>query len=98
MTRSPVESSPRRWHTRAVDPAIDDEPIDELLELTRQLRGQLSRHAALGTWAAPGGASARIEPADGEAGTESLVTAPEASPAAAVDAAVVDAAVDAAVV
>jgi len=47
-----------------VDPIADDEPIAELLELTRQLRGQLSRHAALGAWAAPGGASARAAPAD----------------------------------
>jgi DNA polymerase len=37
-----------------------DEPIAELLELTRRLRGQLARHAALGAWAAPGGASPRI--------------------------------------
>ena len=31
----------------------------ELAELTRQLRGQLRRHAALGGWAAPGGPTAR---------------------------------------
>ncbi len=43
-----------------MDVAASDELIGELLDLTRQLRGQLARHAALGTWAAPGGASARI--------------------------------------
>lgn len=42
-----------------MDSTRDDEPADELLELTRQLRGQLRRHASLGAWAAPGGASAR---------------------------------------
>jgi uracil-DNA glycosylase family 4 len=45
--------------------------VDELLELTRQLRGQLRRHASLGAWAAPGGATAR--PAGGES-TTPLVT------------------------
>ncbi|HEX8115325.1 MAG TPA: hypothetical protein VF516_46680, partial [Kofleriaceae bacterium] len=43
-----------------MDVAASDELIGELLDLTRQLRGQLARHAALGTWAAPGGASARV--------------------------------------
>jgi DNA polymerase len=37
----------------------DDELVGELFDLTRQLRGQLLRHAMLGTWAAPGGATAR---------------------------------------
>jgi uracil-DNA glycosylase family 4 len=51
-----------------MDSTRDDEPpADELLELTRQLRGQLRRHASLGAWAAPGGATAR--PAGGEAPT-----------------------------
>jgi uracil-DNA glycosylase family 4 len=51
-----------------MDAAASDELIGELLDLTRRLRGQLARHAALGTWAAPGGASARISEAmDGEA-------------------------------
>jgi len=50
-----------------VDPIAADEPIAELLELTRQLRGQLARHAALGAWAAPGGASARTESTDAAA-------------------------------
>ena len=35
---------------------------DELLDLTRQLRAQLARHVAAGTWAAPGGATHRDEP------------------------------------
>jgi DNA polymerase len=34
---------------------------EELRELARQLRAQLARHAALGTWAAPGGPSPRRE-------------------------------------
>lgn len=37
-----------------------DDAADELLALTRQLRGRLARHASLGTWAAPGGASPRV--------------------------------------
>ena len=40
------------------------ELVAELAELTRQLRGQLRRHAALGGWAAPGGATARPVLAD----------------------------------
>ncbi|HEY4180824.1 MAG TPA: uracil-DNA glycosylase [Kofleriaceae bacterium] len=49
-----------------MDSTADDDPAGELLTLTRQLRGQLSRHAALGSWAAPGAASERpvIDPAD----------------------------------
>ncbi|MGE5183799.1 MAG: uracil-DNA glycosylase [Acidobacteriota bacterium] len=35
--------------------------LDELADLTRQLRARLARHAAAGTWAAPGGAMARPE-------------------------------------
>jgi len=50
-----------------MDSTRDDGPEDELAELTRQLRGQLRRHASLGAWAAPGGASAR--PAGAEART-----------------------------
>ena len=59
-----------------MDSTRDDEPAPEverasersragedLLDLTRQLRGQLLRHASLGAWAAPGGASA--QPAGG---------------------------------
>ncbi len=46
-----------------MDSTRDDEPADDLLDLTRQLRGQLLRHASLGAWAAPGGASA--QPAGG---------------------------------
>src|SRR5262245_38689961 len=37
-------------------PSPSFEQVDELLELTRLLRVQLSRHAALGAWAAPGAA------------------------------------------
>lgn len=35
------------------------EPVDEFLALTRQIRGQLMRHAAAGRWAAPAGATPR---------------------------------------
>lgn len=35
------------------------ELLAELAELTRQVRGQLRRHAALGGWAAPGGPTTR---------------------------------------
>jgi uracil-DNA glycosylase family 4 len=40
--------------------------IDELRELTRGIRAQLTRHVAAGAWAAPGGATTRpvIEPFD----------------------------------
>jgi uracil-DNA glycosylase family 4 len=51
-----------------MDSTRDDEPADDLLDLTRQLRGQLRRHAALGAWAAPGGRSAR------PAGDDALVS------------------------
>jgi uracil-DNA glycosylase len=74
-----------------MDIAAPDELLGELLDLTRRLRGQLSRHAALGTWAAPGGASARPDgpteaEADGEAqppggsAPEALEEAPAAVP------------------
>ncbi len=39
----------------------DVDALDELADLARQLRAQLVRHAAAGTWAAPGGATARGE-------------------------------------
>jgi uracil-DNA glycosylase family 4 len=47
-----------------MDSTGDDDLPGELATLTRQLRGQLERHAALGAWAAPGGLSARpdVEP------------------------------------
>jgi len=38
-------------------PAVPD--VDEVATLARQLRAQLVRHAAAGTWAAPGGRSPR---------------------------------------
>ena len=37
----------------------DGELEDEVADLMRLFRGQLARHAALGTWAAPGGPSPR---------------------------------------
>lgn len=42
-----------------MDSTVDDELAGELYDLTRQLRSQLVRHATLGAWAAPGGATAR---------------------------------------
>jgi len=57
-----------------MDRMADDELAGELYDLTRQLRSQLLRHAGLGAWAAPGGATAR--PA---------VTLPDTSEAAAAD-------------
>jgi len=66
-----------------MDVAASDELIGELLDLTRRLRGQLARHAALGAWAAPGGASARLadaEPQDaGQAVGEASETPPDVS-------------------
>jgi DNA polymerase len=38
---------------------LDVELADELVELLGQLKNQLARHHASGTWAAPGGATAR---------------------------------------
>ena len=37
----------------------DDDLAGQLVDLTRRLRDQLQRHAALGAWAAPGGATAQ---------------------------------------
>jgi DNA polymerase len=60
-----------------MDGTAEDDAADELLDLTRQLRGQLMRHATLGAWAAPGGASARTLPAaPDEAGAERAADAP----------------------
>ena len=44
---------------------LDVEPADELAELVAQLKNQLHRHRAAGTWAAPGGQTNRrpIDPA-----------------------------------
>ena len=42
---------------------LDVDVADELAELVAQFRGQLARHHAAGTWAAPGGATARPGPA-----------------------------------
>jgi uracil-DNA glycosylase family 4 len=46
-----------------MDGTAEDDVAGELLELTRSLRAQLLRHATLGAWAAPGGASLRSMPA-----------------------------------
>jgi DNA polymerase len=43
---------------------LDVDVADELAELVAQLRGQLARHHALGTWAAPGGRTSRADPGD----------------------------------
>jgi uracil-DNA glycosylase family 4 len=43
-----------------MDSTADDELAGELYDLTRQLRSQLERHAALGAWAAPGSPSERV--------------------------------------
>ena len=69
--------------------SADDEPIAELLELTRQLRGQLARHAALGAWAAPGGPSER--PAEAADVADAADAANLAVEAAAIEAAPVGA-------
>lgn len=45
-----------------MDSTADDDPAGELLDLTRQLRGQLVRHSAFGAWAAPGTATRRPAP------------------------------------
>ncbi len=63
-----------------MDVAASDELIGELLDLTRRLRGQLARHAALGTWAAPGGASARMA-AEGADEAGELAGVPDPQPA-----------------
>ena len=39
----------------------DVELADELAELVGQLKHQLGRHYAAGTWAVPGGAMPRVE-------------------------------------
>src|SRR5512144_366875 len=41
------------------DSMLDVELADELAALVGQLKNQLARHHAAGTWAAPGGATAR---------------------------------------
>jgi DNA polymerase len=38
--------------------------VDDLAVLTRQLKTQLARHAGAGTWAAPGGPTARLDRAE----------------------------------
>ena len=48
----------------------DDDPAGQLIDLTRRLRDQLQRHAALGAWAAPGDPTVRTS------ASESLVDEP----------------------
>ncbi len=52
---------------------LDVDPTDELAALVSQLKGQLVRHHAAGTWAAPGGATARTAVTDGEVEVEAAV-------------------------
>jgi uracil-DNA glycosylase len=40
---------------------LDVDPADELAQLVGQLKNQLARHYAAGSWAAPGGLTARVE-------------------------------------
>src|SRR4051794_513455 len=68
-----------------MDSTTDDELAGELYDLTRQLRSQILRHAMLGGWAAPGGATARnasasLDPSQAAAGDPSA-TAPDPSEA-----------------
>jgi len=55
------------------------EPADELAELVGQLKNQLARHHAAGTWAAPGGATARAAEPPHEPGLDEVgdAAAPE---------------------
>jgi uracil-DNA glycosylase family 4 len=70
-----------------MDRAAEDDLAGELLTLTRQLRGQLLRHATLGAWAAPGGASARVAPPEpGPAEPEEVLEAGQSPIAAPLDA------------
>jgi len=69
-----------------MDSTADDELAGELYDLARQLRSQLARHAALGAWAAPGGATARVPAAPDEApdarvASEPAALSPASSPA-----------------
>jgi uracil-DNA glycosylase len=59
-----------------MDSTGDDVSADELLELTRRLRGQLARHAALGAWAAPGGPTERVEVVAPPAGADERIAPP----------------------
>ncbi|HMG53432.1 MAG TPA: uracil-DNA glycosylase [Kofleriaceae bacterium] len=65
-----------------MDGTAEDDLAGELLDLTRRLRGQLRRHAALGAWAAPGGASARSMSPEAEADAEAEPETPGAGGAA----------------
>jgi DNA polymerase len=56
-----------------MDGIADDEIAGQLVDLTRRLRDQLARHAALGAWAAPGGATARTPISDEPATSDDAV-------------------------
>jgi DNA polymerase len=58
-----------------MDSTADEDLAGELLDLTRQLRGQLSRHSSLGAWAAPGTATARPSPEPADAAAPVLADA-----------------------
>jgi DNA polymerase len=55
----------------------DVDALDELADLTHQLRVRLSRHSAFGTWAAPGGATARGEDVVVEETAPARITLPQ---------------------
>ena len=57
-TIAQLRRSRPRWHTRLIACPTWTRPTS-CATLTRQLRAQLARHAAAGTWAAPGGPAAR---------------------------------------
>ncbi len=59
---------------------LDVDLADELAELVGQLRGQLRHHHAAGTWAAPGGATARPEVSDIPADPEPPTASPDRGP------------------
>jgi uracil-DNA glycosylase len=52
---------------------VDEELAGELVDLTRRLRDQLLRHAALGAWAAPGGPTARNAVSEAELDADAAV-------------------------
>ncbi len=49
-----------------------ESPLDELLALTRQLRGQVQRHIGLGSWAAPGAPTSLFADSDVDAADPSV--------------------------
>jgi uracil-DNA glycosylase len=63
-----------------MDGIADDELAGQLADLTRRLRDQLVRHAALGAWAAPGGATARTAIADADSSATEHNASDDAAP------------------